>query len=84
MFRIHSCARSHYVLPGVAGDGRLGGTRIQEGSDAAELGGRKATVDLDLGCKLRMVHRDNTRDEARSLIIEGLGVLCSVPCGCRH
>ena len=47
--------RSHHVLPGVAGDERLGGTRIQEG-DATKLGGSKATVDLDLGCKSRMVH----------------------------
>ena len=71
------------MLPGVACDERLGETRIQEG-DAAELGGRKATVDLDLGGKRRMVHSDNTRDEARSLFSEGLGVLCYVPCGRRH
>ena len=48
-------ARSHHVFLDVAGDERLGETRVQEGN-ATELGGSKATVDLGHGCKRRMVH----------------------------
>ena len=40
------CARSHHVLPGVVGSGRLGGGSLHPKGDASEVRGSMTAVDL--------------------------------------